>query len=305
MKDKFDAFRAFDFGAANVQLWVFRQSTTDRKFKALSVRTDAELDGLLKEFAMSEIERITEFLPYSYLSQVNENGCLAVSVDETNFAFLQAAVDLPPQEHQATQRKHLVGVTGYVVRFEHDGQTVYATRRSPQSWKTKHQKGRVINMAFRNGELSAVEEKDFSLDPHFDLFCYDGMAFIANKKGFESVMQYKTGYVEAFSQMQNKPEFIALFSDMQILVDAVGANSTQLRRMAVIQEKNLYGDDKFMPSVREVCKKRNWPIKFSDDGKIIPEPETVGVILKILLDQRLLSEVTLKMYDVPDGQVVV
>lgn len=304
MKDKFDAFRAFDFNAAIVQLWVFRRSLTDRKFKALSVRIDAALDGLLKDFALREIDRITEFVPYSYLSQVHENGCLAVSLDETNFSFLQAAVDRPPQEHQATKRKQLVGITGYVVRFEHAGQTVYATRRSPQSWKTKHQKGRLINMAFRDGELSAVEEKEFSLDPHFDMFCHDGMAFIANKKGFESVMQYKTGYVEAFSQMQNKPEFVALFSDMQVLIDTVGENSMQLRRMAVVQEKNLYGDPKFMPSVQQVCKKHNWSIQFDKNGKIVPEPHTVALILKILLDQRLLSEVTNKMYDVPDGQVV-
>jgi hypothetical protein len=300
-QEAFDGLRAFDFDNADVYLWVFKRSAAATKYTAYYIRTDDALDATLKAFANHEKERITECAPYNYLAQTNENGCLSVGVDQTNFGLLKALVDLPEAEHAVNDIKRLRGAAGYLVKFVHDGTTVYAARRSPATWKPAYKKKGVINVFYHNGELSAVQGDEFTLEPNFDLFCLDDSILIANKGGFESVMQYRTGYFVAFCELQKQPQFVALFTDMQPLIEHIGSNSTHLRRMAVIQEKHIYENPGFMSAVQQVNAKRNWGIQFDGNNRIVPTPETAALILKILLDQRLLSEVTQIMYDVPDG----
>lgn len=302
MQGAFDAFRQFDFANADVFLWVFKRRATEEKFSARYVRADEELEDGLRDFAQLERGRITEWVPYSYLAQTHENGCLSVGVDDTNFSLLKGLVDRPEIDWQVRGIKDLQGAAGYLVKFVHDGMTVYAARRSPSSWKTAYRKKGVINVVFRDNELSASEADEFTIEPNFDLFCVDTTLFIASKGGFESVMQYKSGYAEAFGELQQQPAFVSLFNDMQPLLDYVGNNSTQLRRMAVIQEKNLYANPGFMAALRQVNAKRGWGINFDPEtNQIVPSLDTAATILKVLLDQRLLSEITDIMYDVPDG----
>ncbi|RCS28774.1 DUF4868 domain-containing protein [Rhodanobacter denitrificans] len=300
-KEAFDSLQAFDFDNADVHLWVFKRSTTAAKYIANYVRTDDELDSAMRTFAKHEKGRITEWSPYNYLAQTNENGCLSVGVGETNFGLLKELVDRPEADWAVNDIKRLRGTVGYLVKFVHGGKTVYAARRSPNTWRPAYKKKGVINVLFQNGELSAVQGDEFTLEPNFDLFCLDDSILIANKGGFESVMQYRSGYVVAFGDLQQQQQFVALFTDIQPLIDHVGTNSTHLRRMAVVQEKSLYANPGFIAAVQQVNANRNWGIVFDASNRIVPTPETAAVILKILLDQRLLSEITQIMYDVPDG----
>lgn len=299
-QEALEGFRAFDFDNASVLLWVFKRSTTAAKYVAHYVRTDDNLNTALKGFANREKERITECAPYSYLAQTNESGCLSVGVDETNFGLLKALVDLPEAEHAVDGTKKLRGTVGYLVKFVHNGTTVYAARRSPTTWTPAYRRRGVLSVLFQNNELSVIQGDEFTIEPNFDLFCYGDRILVANKGGFESVMQYRSGYIAAFGELRQQPEFVALFTDMQPLIDHVGTNSMHLRRMAVIQEKNLYGNPGFMAALKQVNAARNWGIEF-DENRIVPTAGTAGLILKILLDQRLLSEITQIMYDVPDG----
>ena len=249
-------------------------------------------------------DRITEWVPYSHLSQATENGCLSVDAMETNFEALKALAERPEMEHAVNSLAKLKGSTGYLVKFVTDGSTLYAMRRSPSTWKPAYKKKGVINTVFRDGELTAVEDVDFTIEPGFDLFALDDALLVGNKRGFESMMQYRAGYVQAFGELREAPEFIAIFTDMAPLVEHVGQNGTHLRRMAVIQEKGFYNNPAYLGALKTVCEKYQWGIGFDAAGRIIPTAETAAVIMKLLLDQRLVSEITQIMYDVPDGTPV-
>lgn len=291
----------FDLETAEVFLWVFKRSSTVAKYSANYVRTDEALDEALRGFAHTERERITEWIPYGHLSQPTENGCLSVSIAETNFEALQGLVDRPEMEYAITELKRLKGSAGYLVKFVSDTKTLYALRRSPATWKTTYKKKGVVNTIFRNGELGAVEGVDFTIEPGFDLFAMDEALLVGNKRGFESMMQYRAGYVQAFGELQQMPEFVALFTDMAPLLEHVGQNGTHLRRMAVIQEKNFFADPNYLGALKAVCDKYQWGIGFDVGGRIVPTADTAAVIMKLLLDQRLVSEITQIMYDVPEG----
>ncbi|OLH50272.1 hypothetical protein DXO122_03460 [Xanthomonas oryzae pv. oryzae] len=301
-QNAFDRFKNFDFDSADVFLWVFKRSSVkDLKYTAHHVLIDKTLSGTLKEFVNREKDRITEYHPYGHLAQINESGCLSVNVSDTNFQILKDLVDRPESKHTVKETKELRRAVGYCVKFVHNGEVVYATRRSPNTWRTAYKKKNVLFMNFVNGGLEAIEGEEFTLDPRFDMFCIGSGILVANKGGFESMMQYRAGYVQAFEHLRKKPEFVALFTDMQPLIDHVGTNAIHLRRMAVIQEKALYADVAFIGALKTVVQKYKWDIKFDGANKIIPTAETAALIMKLLLDQRLVSEVTHIMYDVPDA----
>ena len=298
----FNSLKAFDFTNADSFLWVFKESTSKSKFRAKFIQTDQDLNTVLKGFVCREINRITEHSPYTYISQTNENSCLTIAFDNTDFILLKAQVDLPEVDHRVKDISDLVGAKGYVVKFIKNGVTVYAVKRSTSTWKTSYPK-RFVNMIFKNGELTGVENNAFSIERNFDFYVINETAFIANKKGFESSMKYKEEYVKAFTTLQNNPGFKALFSDVTPIVEYVGSNSIQLRRMAVIEDKGLYKKPNFIKNLIAVNNKRKWGINFNN-GKIVPCEKTVQIILQVLLDHRLISEITDYIYDVPDAKQV-
>lgn len=298
----FDALKAFDFENADTYLWVFKESTTKAKFRSKFVQTEDELNKYLKGFVRAEVNRITEHSPYTYISQTNENSCLTIAFDSTDFKLLKSQVDLPEVEHRVKSVSDLVGAKGYVVKFIKDGVVVYAVKRSTSTWKTSYPK-KFVNMVFKNGELKGVENNAFSIEKNFDFYVINDTAFIANKKGFESSMKHKEEYVQVFDTLQKNPGFSSLFSDVSSIVEYVGSNSIQLRRMAVIEEKGIYKQANFIKNLISVNNKRNWGLSFEND-KIVPCEKTVKVILQVLLDHRLISEITDHIYDVPDAKPV-
>ena len=301
----FKVLQEFDFPKADVRLWIFKISTTIAKYGAWYVRTDQDLENTLRSFGDDQRERVRECKPYSYIAQNNEVSCLSVDTKETNFGVLMDLVSRPEVDHVVSGIKNLRSAIGYIVKFNCDGKTIYAGRRSPLSWRAKYKKKGIINTFFVDGELSMVKGDEFTIEPQFDFYCVDDSIFITNKGGFESLMRYRAGYAQAFGELQQEQSFSDLFTDIAPLLTFVGNNSMHLRRMAVVQEKCLYEKVGFLPSVKAVSDKYEWGIVFDQNsGKISPTKETASLILKILLDQRLLSEVTKIMYDVPEGTPV-
>ncbi|WP_305404626.1 DUF4868 domain-containing protein [Photobacterium leiognathi] len=298
----FNALKEFDFTNADTYLWVFKESKSATKFRTKYVQTENELNKDLKRFICNEVNRITEHSPYTYISQTNENSCLTIPFDSTDFTLLKLQIDLPEVDHRVKDISELVGAKGYVVKFMKDDTVVYAVKKSTSTWKTSYPK-KFVNMVFKNGELKGVENNAFSIEKNFDFYVINNTAFIANKKGFESSMKHKEEYIKAFDTLKENPGFSSLFSDLTSVVEYVGSNSIQLRRMAVIEEKGIYKQENFINNLITVNKKRKWGINFDND-KIIPCNNTVKVILQVLLDHRLISEITDHIYDVPDAKQV-
>lgn len=304
MNQTFTSFRAFDFAQGQIHLWVFKRSTTTQKFSAFFVQTDETLNAILLAVIRAEVERITEFANYTYLAETNENSCLASPIAGTDFEHLKAMVDRPEPDHRVRSIKDLRNAEGYVVKFTHNGQTVYAVKRSTSTWKTAYLKTH-INIVFRNGELSAAEDDRFAIEKSFDFYALDTALFIASKRAFESAMAHRAAYAQAFVGLRANPVFSVLFTTLQPLIDYVGTNSIQLRRMATVEQRALFMRPGFLDAVQVVNARRQWGLNFDPQTKkLIPCDQTIKTIIQILLDHRLLSEVTQNIYDVPDATPV-
>lgn len=300
----FDGWKTFDYDAANVQLWVFKKSTTEAKFRAWHVRTDGQIEFLFRETIKNEAAKITEVTPYSPIAQNNESSCLTQALEESEgLIALLNKVDAPEAENVDAELKHLKGAAGYVVKFQNIGETVYAIRKTAPSWRPRIRSS-LINAVFNNGELSATPAETFSFDSFFDFYCFNETIFIKAKRSYESSMSDKKAYQANFDNLTIEPQFASIFSDIQPLKDYVGTNAMQLRRIIVIQSKGLYLSPGFSQRVQLVNGVRNFGLNFDAAGKIIPCENTAKAIMQILLDHRLLSEITNTIYDVPDAEAI-
>ncbi|EJI85132.1 hypothetical protein AEST_22340 [Alishewanella aestuarii B11] len=301
MRPDFVSLRNFDYANSTVHLWVFKRSTTATKFSAWYAQTDNVLNNKIIGVVQSEMKRITECANYTHLSQTNENSCLETTIQGCNFTDLKNLVDRPEPDHRIRSLKDLRNASGYLVKFSNNGQVIYAVKRTASNWRTSYLKTH-INIVFNNGELSAAEDNGFAIEKYFDFYALNGAIFISNKSAFESVMEHRASYAQAFSNLQLRPDFSGLFTDIQVIRNYVGTNSIQLRRMARIEERGLFTRPGFLSAVQLVNGRRNWGLNFDNDtGRLIPCEQTVRTIMQVLLDHRLLSEVTELIYDVPDA----
>ncbi|PFG10702.1 Kiwa anti-phage protein KwaB-like domain-containing protein [Marinobacter sp. LV10MA510-1] len=300
----FTEWRGFDYQQATVQLWVFKKSTTDAKFRAWHVRTDEEIESLFREAIINSVGSTTEEVGYSPISQNNESSCLTHPLEESEgLISLLALVDAPEAENTDAQLKNLKGAAGYLVKFHHGDNTVYAIRRAAPSWRPKVRKS-VINAVFQNGELSVTPDETFSFDSYFDFFCINETVFVKSKRAYESAMSDKKVYKTNFEELAVDSNFTSIFSDIQPLKEYIGTNAIQLRRITVIQSKALYLRPDFPQRLQHVNNTRNFGLNFDANGKLVVCKDTAKTIMQILLDHRLLSEVTETIYDVPDAEVV-
>lgn len=300
----FADWRNFDYDNAEVHLWVFKKSTTNAKFRAWHVRTDEDVESLFRGTIKSEADRITETVAYSHISQNNESSVLEHSLEESEglIALLQV-VDAPEDENTIAQIKQLKGAIGYLVKFKVEDRVVYAVRKTAPTWRTSVRKN-MINVVFKDGELSVVPDESFYFDSYFDFYCLNETIFVSSKRTYESTVSDKVVYEKTFDDLTVDQNFTSLFSDVDPLKRFVGKNAMHLRRMTVIQQKALYNRPGFSDRLKAVSEMRGWGLNFDDAGKITVCEETARIIMQVLLDHRLLSEVTDYTYDVPDAEIV-
>lgn len=304
MQPTFASLRAFDFTNSTVHLWVFKRSSTPARFTARYAQTDDALNTLIVRVVQSEMRRITEFAEYTHLAQTNESSCLATPIQNSDFVHLKAVVDRPEPDWRVRTISDLKNASGYVAKFTHNGQVVYAVKKSATNWKTSYLKTH-INIVFNNGELSAAEDNGFAIEKSFDFYAHEAAMFIASKGAFESAMEHRASYAQAFMALQVNAAFSDLFTDIQPLVRYVGSNAIQLRRIARIEERALFSRPGFLAAIQAVNGRRNWGLNFdAATGCLVPCDQTAKTIMQILLDHRLLSEVTDMIYDVPDATQV-
>lgn len=291
----------FNIEEASISLWIFKKSQSAAKFRARYVQTTDELNQTLKSLVTSELSKLTESIPYSHLAQNNEVSCLQLSSLETNFEKLEVLLQQQELENRLEERSELTGTAGYAVKLTHDESTLFAIKRTTSSWKATFPK-KFVNIIFRNGELDAAEDNSFSLEKNFDFFASAQNIFIRNKNAFESIMTYKSGFTEAFVALKDDANFSGTFTNMDALNNYIGNNAMHLRRMATVEQKGIFKHPNFLSTLRSVSQLRGYGINFEDgSNKIIPCENTAATIIQILLDHRLISEITSLIYDVPDA----
>jgi Domain of unknown function (DUF4868) len=294
--------RGFGVADAVLSLWVFKKRLGGG-FSAQSIDVTAELATELKRIVSSTVLAHTEVEDYTFVAQRNEVSCLHVGTDETSFPDVKALVDQPAEEHRIEGDRALKNIAGYLIRLRSGARVLYCVKQVTDAWKT--QKARtIINVVLRANRLELVEDKSFTIAKTLDFVVLDNDMLVLNKRAFESLLSYKVEYANSFAALQRDVVFSSCFTNLQPLIAHVGSNTMHLRRMAVIQQRGHYSDRAYMTRLQQVNAQEGWNLQFDPAGRIIATPDTMKVIMQVLLNHRLYSRLSLTTFDVPSTAAV-
>lgn len=301
VEQNLQTFSTFDIAQATASLWVFKKRPATGQmnpFTAVSVLMSDTLVSQLKGVAACYQASHTATEEYNLLSQPSEGCFLAVPREQTLFPSLKRLIDQPLEECLVTDVKQLNNAAGYVLRLRHGESVIYCVKKTNADWATRKKRG-MMNIFFTETGLDIMEVPSFSISRSFDFFVVAENVFMTSKPAFESLLNHKDTYEEAYSSLKLEPGFSAAIADFAVFDAFVGNNATHLRRMAVIKARGYYQNPDYMIRLREINGLRDWGIQFDEEGRIVATPEKMRDILHVLLDHRLRSELSENQYDVP------
>jgi hypothetical protein len=267
------------------------------------VDTSDEVDTLLKTIFKAERDRIEETIDYDLLAQNNEASALLLTKTETHAGILVAAVSAEVEAKRAHDLKRIQNATFYLIKLVHANDVIYAVRRTTAGWTTKRALS-ARSIIFAENRLDLDPYPRFDLEKTLDFFIVGEELLILHKGRFESTLRYKAAQAEDFLALQAEAGFLDLFVDLTPLVEYVGVNKIRLRRICAVRQKAHYLDADFMARVRQRSAEYGFALQFDNFGKIIVTPETGEEVITALLDHRLASGFSNRIYDVPSATQV-
>lgn len=296
----------FNIDESSPTLWTFKkQSPKDAppQFNGHWVDTTDGMNAELKNIVRQQLEHITEEKDYSLLAENNEASVLTITEAETHVGLVkdQFTADLP--QRKVKNVKTLFNCTFYVIKLVHNGEILYAVRKTDTSWKSRTATN-VITAIFSDKQLELSTDDSFRIQRNIDFFGFDDGLAVRNKSNFESILNYKAAHENDYAEMRVEADFVKVFDDLAQLTAFIGSNKIHLRRMSAIRQKAFYADAAFMENLRKHHKKYGLNIEFDKEGRIVPTEETCRDIIAALLDHRLSSAFSGNIYDVPDATKV-
>ncbi|MDD2131391.1 DUF4868 domain-containing protein [Pseudomonas sp. 17391] len=291
----------FDLQEATVNFWIFKRYTKgtppEPKYTGKWVSLDNDLKLALKSTATAFKSALTETLEYGLLAENNQSSALTIPQDETHAAkFVAESHDQTPAK-RISKMEELANAEFYLVKFSSAQGNLYCLRKTDATWKTKKRAG-AIHTFFKSKTLKLDEAPSFHIAKDFDMAVLEDTIFIKHKSSFESMLSHKAAHQDDFNQLLAQADFQALFTTTDVVSAYVGTNAMQLRRASAIKMKGHYLDARFMGNLRREYTNFGLNIPFQADGKIAPTPESCPDIFKALLDHRLKSHFSEKIYDV-------
>ncbi|MCR1795901.1 DUF4868 domain-containing protein, partial [Leptospira sp. id769339] len=143
----------------------------------------------------------------------------------------------------------------------------------------------------------------FSVSRTIDFLYYEDHLFILSKRDFEKALNFREGMLRKANLFYEVANELSLFSDIELIKEKIADNMKYLRKVAVIEKLAYYRSPDFLSRIREIAEKRGWDLRFNENT-IIVTADNIEVVLTILANHRLLSEVTDEVFDVQHAKKV-
>lgn len=302
-----DDLKEFDIDSATVSLWAFKGPRGPVSFppaySAYWAETTDDVDLALKEVVKEQRGFIEETIDYGLLSQNNEASALLIAKDETYADSLVDAAVAETENRRARDAANLRNAKFYLIKLVYNDSILFAVRRAGNAWSTKRAVS-ARSIFFADNRLDLDDRPHFDIERTVDFFIFGGHVLILSKQRFESILRYKQAHQGDFNELQAEPEFAGAFVDLVPLVQHVGVNKIQLRRMSAVRQKAHYRNADFMAHLRQRHREYGFTFEFDTEGRIVATAETSSQVITALLDHRLASAFSGRIYDVPDAKPV-
>lgn len=291
--------KGFDLNKSAVSFWLVKRRTAYREatYSVLRVDIDEKLLSRFRGYFCDQVQgRHFHLVEYDYSTTDGDDVLLTLRADDTDFSKVQAAIENGFDNQRARQYSDLLNSWAYVVLFEGSNDRVFAWRKINAMTQPKKVLSRKA-LFFKDHRLMDIaDEEVFLIDPHFDFFIFEGLAFIAHKKDFESSMNFREGMKALGENFLNEFESLGFFNDIGLIREYVGDNLHHLRKLASIRKAGYYKQPNYMDRLIDVSAAEGWNLKITE-GKIIVELETIDLLLKLLNNDRLRSPINNELFD--------
>ncbi len=182
------------------------------------------------------------------------------------------------------------------MQLEHGNDQLYAWRKISTLTQPKKVESRKAIFFFEHKLIDVEDKEVFLIDPRFDFFVHGGTVFIANKREFETSMNFREGMkAKAAEVIQNFTDS-GHFRNVDLIEKYVGDNLHHLRKMASILKAGYYQQPDYIERMIEVSKEEGWALKV-ENGQIVVEEDSIELLLKLLNNDRLRSPINNETFD--------
>jgi len=298
-KKQLKEIKSFDFSKWSVTFWLVKRKVIQKEvnYGVLRVNIDAKLQrrfrGYLKVQLLNKEFHVSA---YDFNNADGEDALFTIATDITDFVKVAAAIDDDFNNPHAKNYEELLNSWAHIVLFEKDGKRLFAWRKINADTQPKKVKSKNATF-FQDHKLVDLEDKEiFLIDPRYDFFVYDGTAFIANKRQFESSMNFREGMKTNGAEVLADFEKLNIFDNVEIIKEFVGSNLHHLRKLSSIRKSGYYKQPDYMQKLIKVNNSEKWELQIVKD-KIVVEKETVELLLKLLNNDRLRSPINNELFD--------
>ncbi len=304
LRAKLDAIKNLNWNNASVSFFVVKRKLRQRsaRYETLHVDIHESLAKNLRDIAVGKINRSNTARPYDFNTTDLDDDLLSLPAEDTDMQSiidtLQGAEDPPAVERY----ENLLESWMYMARFDVNGSSpLFLARRVPEGWATK-KISQWTNMIYQDNMLMSLDgQQIFRIDGKVDFFAYESVLFIADKKSFETALNFREGMEKNRDEIVKDFSKLGLFQDANTISTLVGNNIPRLRRLSQVKKAGYYQDANFLEKLKEVNEEDGWGIQYSPDGRLVVTEENIETVLRVLNNDRLTSKINDESFDV-DGK---
>lgn len=291
--------RSEDFDGWSASFWLIKkhQVTKENAYSALRVDMDKKLHNRFKRYLKQQLQgKDFHLAEYDYNNADGDDALFTIDADTTDFNKVAVEIGKGFGNKKVSSHEELLRSWAYVILLEKDNRKLFAWKKI--SADTQPKKAASKDLAFfLNKKLVDLDDKEvFMIYPRYDFFVYDGTTFIANKKQFESSMNFREGMKTKAAEVIQDFSNSGNFENTDRITKYVGDNLHHLRKMASILKAGYYKQPEYIQKMITVSKEEGWALNVKD-GKVVVEEETIELLLKLLNNDRLRSLINNETFD--------
>jgi hypothetical protein len=308
LKQKYNDLRHETFATYIFQLAIIKEYKRDKKshYSIRFVEIDSKLEKRFGSILKNSITNSNSFEEYKIDGNENELGEIkGLDFQETDYYRIhEILMTIQPQNSLISGIDELVRAKAYLIVVRDKDKIISSGYKViPENWKLKMAK-ELIPLLFKNNKFEDIEDVPvFSISGSIDFIYYQDALFILSKKNFEQGLNFREGMKAKATVFYDSINGLGLIKNIDALKEFVGDNQKYLRKLAVIENLSLYKDPEFIKNVDKFSKKNNWGIEL-EKGQFILNESNIDVLLSLLQNKRLKSEITEEYFDVDSAKKV-
>jgi hypothetical protein len=300
----FEELKDIKWENATVTFYIVKRILHKKKatYNTFLVETEEKLQEQLRSNICKKIESSENVLEYDFTTSDLDNNVLGMPTNETNFQKILETINSLNNPEKINDCNDLLDSYMYVARLDKDDNTLYSARKVSDGWSTK-KAFNVMQYIWKDQMLCDINQKKiFRIDKKIDFFSYGNSIFIADKKQFETALNFREGMIKNRDAIVEEFKKRELFSDPERILELVGNNIPRLRKLSQVQKSGYYKDENFLQRLQSINESEGWDLEYSNKGKIEITEENIDSVLTVLNNSRLTSLVNKETFDTPVKQ---